>query len=135
VVSSSKLAPERSRSQASSVPEVASPAASEKLPSRTPAVLQSDSSRSGSAVTALRKSVEPYITIRSPASRTPAASDSAQASIVPAITGVPAGMPVAAAPSRVTTSAGSPGQSSRGSSSPGAICSAHSSIHPPRSRS
>ena len=75
------------------------------------------------------------MTIRSPSARTPAASDSAQASIVPAMTGVPEGIPVSAAAAGVTTPAGSPGQSRRGSSRPGAICSAHSSIQSRRSSS
>ncbi len=39
----------------------------------------------------------PYMTIVSPGSRTPALTDSAQASTVPAVTGVPARSPVAAA--------------------------------------
>ena len=61
-----------------------------------------------------RKTVDPYMIMSSPGSVTPAATDSAQASIVPAQTGVPAGIPVSSAAAEVTSPATSAGHSSRG---------------------
>jgi hypothetical protein len=46
--------------------------------------------------------VLPYMSMSSPGSRTPTLSASAQASTVPATTGVPAGNPVASAAAAVT---------------------------------
>ena len=82
-----------------------------------------------------RKIVDPYMIISAPGSVTPAAMDSAQASIVPAQTGVPAGIPVSSAAAELTSPATSPGQSSRGFGSSPATCGHHSSIHLPARRS
>lgn len=70
--------------------------------------------------------------IRSPSSRTPALKASAQASTVPAHTGVPAGRPVSAAACAVTVPITSSAQASRGSGIGSATRRAHSSCQPPR---
>jgi len=65
--------------------------------------------------------VEPYISIRSPIWTAPTLIDSAQASMVPARTGVPAARPVADAAASVTWPAISPGHRRRGISIAGAM--------------
>lgn len=87
------------------------------------------------AATCTAKSVEPYISMRSPGSRTPTLSASAQASIVPAKTGVPGRSPVAAAAAAVTAPTCSPGQTSLGSGQPGSTSATQSSAHPRAARS
>jgi hypothetical protein len=79
--------------------------------------------------------VVPYMTIVSPTAPTPTLAASAQASIVPAITGMPSGSPVSRAARPCTVPATSPGQSSRGSARPGATSSDHSCAQSPASRS
>jgi hypothetical protein len=59
--------------------------------------------------------VDPYISIRSPGWRTPALNASAQASTVPAVTGVPVNNPVVSAAAAVTVPTTSPGHASRSS--------------------
>ena len=65
----------------------------------------------------------------SPGLLTPTLADSANASTVPAHTGMPSGSPVSAAPRSLIRPATSHGSTTRGRASPGAISSAHSSIH------
>jgi hypothetical protein len=72
--------------------------------------------------------VVPYMSIMSPGSRTPTLIASDQGSMVPAATGVPAGIPVTSAAAVVASPATSDGHSSRGSARPGATSLAHSSI-------
>ena len=62
----------------------------------------------------MMKMVEPYIIIMSPGSSTPTLSASAAASIVPAMTGVPAASPVSSRRARVTMPAMSVVHSSLG---------------------
>ncbi len=76
----------------------------------------------GSVPVATRKSVVPYISMRSPGPCAPTLSASVQASMVPATTGVPAGMPQTS--DRVVPT-GSAGQRSRGSSRCSATRGAH----------
>ena len=77
----------------------------------------------------------PYMSMVSPGRRTPTLSASAHASIVPAMTGVPAGMPVSTDAAGVTVPTGSAAQRSSGSSRPGAIAAAQSPAHAPASMS
>jgi len=104
------------------------PAARLWVPGKTPDVPHSLAWVLGSLSTSTMNRVVPYISIRSPGSRTPALKASDQASIVPVATGVPAGIPVSLAASGVIRPATSPGQRSLGSGSPGAMSSAHSPI-------
>ena len=104
------------------------PAARLYVPRKTPAVLQRPGWGLGLVTTSTRNIVVPYISIRSPGWSTPTLAASAQASIVPAATGVPAGIPVDWAAASETVPATSDGHSKRGSSRPGATWSAHSSI-------
>ena len=67
------------------------------------------------ALSMMVKMVEPYMIIMSPGARTPAESASAAASMVPAITGVPAASPVSSAAAAVTSPAISPDHNSAGS--------------------
>ena len=67
----------------------------------------------------MMKTVEPYISIVSPAPRTPTLSASAAASMVPKVTGVPGASPVSPPPRSVTCPAISADQPSRGSMSSG----------------
>lgn len=82
----------------------------------------------GWAVGTIMNIVVPYCRNIRPGTDSPTLTPSAQASIVPAVTGMPAGRPVAAAASSVTTPARSPDQTSLGISSPGASRSHHSGI-------
>src|SRR5258706_14805079 len=109
-VNSSNPAPVRSASQAVIAPEVAIPAARLYVPSYAPTVLHSDGDGCGWAATLTRNIVVPYMSMRSPGSLTPTLTASAQASMVPATTGTPAGRPVSAAPSPVTVPLTSAGQ-------------------------
>lgn len=68
----------------------------------------------------------PYISMMSPGSRTPTPAASAQASMVPVVTGRPTGRPVAAAASGVMRPTTSVGQANSGSRRPGATDSAQS---------
>jgi hypothetical protein len=77
----------------------------------------------------MKNSVVPYITIMSPGATTPALIASAAASIVPAVTGVPAINPVSTAAAGVTPPAISADQSSRGSLSGSTIGSAKRPSH------
>ena len=84
----------------------------------------------GSTVVATRKVVVPYISIRSPGEAASTLTASAQASMVPVMTGIPARRP---GTSRVialcTVPAASLAQRSSGSSRPGPTRSAHSGCH------
>ena len=111
-----------------SAPDVAMPPARTLVPENGPAVLQRFDDGRGSPTISMVRAVVPYMTIRSPGSRTPTLAASDQASTVPVTTGMPSGSPVASAASRVTSPATSAGQRSSGSSRPGATSSAHSSI-------
>ena len=111
-----------------SAPEVAMPPASTSVPERGPAVLQRFGEGRGSSTISMVSAVVPYMTIRSPGSRTPMLAASDQASTVPVTTGMPAGRPVASAASSVISPATSAGQRRSGSSSPGATSSDHSPI-------
>jgi len=86
-----------------SAPDVAIPAATVRLPGATPAVSQSAGSGDAPGATWTTNIVVPYASIVSPGATTPAPSASAHASIVPAATGVPAGIPASSAssPSRI----------------------------------
>jgi len=90
------------------------PAASVRVPGSVPAVVHSLSWTTSSSVTMTKNIVEPYMSSRSPGRRAPALTASAQASTVPAQTGVPAGMPVASAAASVTLPITSAGQASVG---------------------
>jgi hypothetical protein len=93
-----------------------------------PEVDHSAGDSTGVTVTPTKNIVEPYITMKSPGSRTSTLSASAHASIVPTATAVPSGSPVSAAASAVTCPATSLGHANSGSGSPGAIRFAHSGI-------
>ena len=103
------------------------PPASVKEPGTMPEVGHMVRLTIGSSVVATRKVVVPYISIRSPGRVASALTASAQASMVPLITGIPVRSPgTSAVTSGPTTPADSPAQRSRGSSRPGAICWDHS---------
>ena len=108
-------------------PEVAIPPARLRVPGRAPTVPHSAGLVSGSGTVWMRNIVVPYISIRSPTPWAPTLSASDQASIVPVMTGMPSGSPVAAAASALTVPAASPGHCSGGSSMAPAISSAHGS--------
>ena len=108
------------------LPEVAIPAARVYVPGSAPAVVHSIGWARKRSRAWTKNIVEPYISIRSPGRRTPPLNASAQASTVPAATGVPTGSPVSRAASGVTVPTISPGQASRGSGTPVATCSAQS---------
>lgn len=88
-------------------------------------MLHSDGSRSSPGTVWTRNIVVPYMSMRSPIPCAPTLSASAQASMVPVVTGMPVGSPVRCAASAVTVPAASPDQRSPGSSMPGAIRSVH----------
>jgi hypothetical protein len=77
----------------------------------------------------MRNMVVPYISMRSPRRWAPTLMASEHASTVPAITGVPAFSPVAAAAVVVTEPTTSPGQTSGGRCSLCAMCETHGSYH------
>ena len=120
-----------SRSQPVSAPDVAIPAARVRLPGRSPAVPHIVGSGRSCATASTMNIVVPYMSIVSPGSRTPTLSASAQASMVPAMTGVPAAIPVRADASAVTQPTGSPAQWSVGSSRFGAMSAAQSDAQVP----
>ena len=103
------------------------PPARVRVPGSAPMVLHSTGDVSRLATVLMRKSVVPYISMRSPTPCAPTLRASDQASIVPVITGMPAGSPVASAASAVTVPAASPGHRSAGSSRSGAMCRHHGS--------
>jgi hypothetical protein len=121
--------PTMSRSQTVRPPEVERPAAYVHVPSKTPWVLQRLASGLNSRAISTMNIVVPYMSIVSPGSRTPALSASAQASIVPATTGVPSGIPVAAAPRTWTRPTTSSDHANRGKSTPGTTSAAQSAAH------
>jgi hypothetical protein len=118
-----------------SAPDVAIPAARLRVPGATPFVAHSPGCERTSSTTPTMNIVVPYMSIVSPGARTPTLAASAHASIVPAATGVPSARPVSDAAAAVTVPAISAGHRSRGSSNPGAIPDAHSSIHAPAPKS
>ena len=79
--------------------------------------------------------MEPYISMVSPGDRTPALNASAQASTVPAVTGVPSDKPVSAAAAALTPPTTSPGQASRGSSRSPQMSRAQTWFHAPARKS
>ena len=91
-----------SRHHSTALPELAMPAARVLCPGRAPAVPHSDGWMRGPSVTAMKNVVEPYMTMRSPGRPTSTLSASAHASHVPAATGLPTGIPVAAAAAALT---------------------------------
>lgn len=88
-------------------------------------MLHSGGCRRRPAVVAMRNSVVPYMTMRSPGRCAPTLTDSVHASTDPITTGVPSARPVRAAARAVTVPATSPDQSSSGSSTPPRRRSAH----------
>jgi hypothetical protein len=102
------------------------PAASVWDDGSTPDVVHSPRTLVGVVSTCTKNIVEPYISIRSPGRRTPTLKASAQASTVPATTGVPSARPVAAAAAPCTTPTCSDGHTKRGSASPGSTAFAQS---------
>jgi hypothetical protein len=111
------------------VPDVAIPAARLRQPGKAPAVLQSGGAISSSSTVWTRNIVEPYMSIRSPRRCASTLTASAQASIVPVITGVPRRSPVCSAAGPETVPATSPDQRSAGRSSWGTRSSHHASYH------
>jgi hypothetical protein len=103
-------------------PEVAMPPARLRVPGKAPTVPHIAGLVSGRSTVAMRNIVVPYISIRSPGRWAPTLTASVHASIVPVMTGVPAGMPARAL---VVVPATSPGHASGGSSISGATSEAH----------
>ena len=84
-----------SRNQWVSVPLVASPAIDGVLAREEPGrIPEPRVARRARSISMMMKMVEPYMSIMSPAPSTPTLSASAAASMVPAMTGVPAASPV-----------------------------------------
>jgi hypothetical protein len=110
-------------------PEVAIPPDTLGWPGCVPTVVHIPGTAVGSAVGTIMNIVVPYCKNIRPGTDSPTLTPSAQASMVPAVTGMPAGRPVAAAASGVTTPAWSPDHSRRGMARPGASRSHHSGIH------
>src|SRR5215204_2861800 len=118
--------PLRLCTQPVSDPDVAMPAASVREPGSIPDVLHNPLCLASDAKTCTKNIVEPYISMRSPGCRTPALNASAQASTVPAQTGVPSATPGASAAALCTVPTTSPDQASRGSSTPAITSAAQS---------
>ena len=110
------------------VPDVASPAIEACSPSKSHGAYHIRASETRSGACKMMNMVEPYISIMSPFRVTPTESASAAASMVPAVTGVPAFSPVSTAASLVTAPAISPDQSSLGNLSRGTMSPASSSL-------
>jgi len=91
-----------------SAPDVAMPAAKVRVPRRMPAVSHSSGVGVALSTTSSMNMVVPYEIMRSPRRLTLTLNASAHASIVPATTGVPAGMSVARAAALVTSPMASP---------------------------
>jgi hypothetical protein len=94
-----------SRNQRVNAPVVDMPPSMLYRPGSANAVAHIRGSGTGSPVTWMKNIVVPYMTIMSPGSTTPTLTASAAASIVPAVTGVPAFSPVSAAAVEVTSPA------------------------------
>ena len=97
-------------------PDVAMPAARLRVPSKAPTVPHSGGDDTGVATVPMRNIVVPYMSIRSPGLWASTLIASAHASIVPAVTGIPAGSPVAAAASPVIVPTTESDHASRGGS-------------------
>src|SRR5215212_10679439 len=102
-----------------SAPDVAMPPARTSVSERGPAVLQRFGDGSGLPTISMVSAVVPYMTIRSPGSRTPMLAASDQASTVPVATGIPAGSPVVSAASCVISPAISAASAGPGAPDPG----------------
>ena len=92
------------------------PPARLRVPSNAPTVPHSGGDETGAVTVEIRNIVVPYISIRSPGLCASTLIASAHASMVPAVTGMPAGRPVAAAADSVIVPATVSDQASRGGS-------------------
>ncbi len=104
------------------------PPARLRVPGTAPIVAHMAGVVSRSRTVLMRNIVVPYMTMRSPGFWASTLTASDHASMVPVMTGTPAGMP---ATSRVVTPAASPGQRNGGSSNSGLTCRAHGSYQTP----
>src|SRR5579862_3550709 len=127
--------PTSERTHSVKLPAVDIPAASVRVPISTPCVVQSSGLAVVVSPTRTMKIVDPYITIRSPSARTPTLNASAQASMVPATTGVPGGSPVSSAAAVLTTPTCWLGQASGGGGTPFPISDVQSYAQSPAARS